>query len=99
MKWGDLTVDQIMEITAKDVKAARELIWLARTRVAPPSNPPSMLWSALCNMYDHLDTLHRAITSGDYDDSKGPFEPKASVEGRPLHERPGQPRIESKNGN
>lgn len=61
----------------QSVERAAKLIAIARDGNGPPDNPPSMLWSALCNIWDHLDILQQEIAAGKYD-NKGPFEPKAT---------------------
>jgi len=53
----------------KDVQRAGQIIAAARDGNGPPVNPPSMLWSALCSMCDHLDTLQRAIAAGEYSEA------------------------------
>lgn len=53
----------------RSVQDAALLISDARDRNGPPGNPPSMLWSALCSMWDHLDTLQQAIAAGEYSEA------------------------------
>lgn len=60
------TVDAALKETLNRVQRAAELIATARANSGPPANPPSKLWSALINVWEHLDTLQQAIADGEY---------------------------------
>ena len=51
----------------QSVQRAAVLIADARKANGPPDHPPSKLWSALCNIWDHLDTLQQAIAAEEYE--------------------------------
>lgn len=53
-----------------DVQRAAAIIAATRDSNGPPDNPPSKLWSALCNIWDHLDTLQQAIADGEYEEKE-----------------------------
>lgn len=56
----------VSNATHEAVQKAAAIIAEERKRIGPPENPPTKLWSALCNIWDNLDTLQQAIAEGEY---------------------------------